>query len=235
MTQWMNWFGELGTSVVDGGAPFGPSKQVASDGSVRDAGAAKLTGYSIIEAASLDDAASRQRDVRCCPAAERSTCTKRCPSAEEVACAMRPVDVTTSVTINAPVDQVATYAADPQNAPNWYANIRAVELLTPELFGVGSRMAFVARFLGRTLRYTYEIVEFDAGTRLVMRTAQGPFPMETTYEWVPAEGEGGTVMTLRNRGEPAGFSKVVAPFMSASVKRANQKDLARLKAIVENA
>ena len=65
-----------------------------------------------------------------------------------------------------------------------------------------------------------------------MRTAQGPFPMETTYIWADTA-DGGTRITLRNRGEPAGFSRVMAPVMATAVRRANAKDLRRLKAILE--
>ena len=54
---------------------------------------------------------------------------------------------------------------------------------TPPPIAVGSRLAFVARFFGRRLAYTYEVVEFIPIVRLVMRTAEGPFPMETTYTW----------------------------------------------------
>ena len=76
------------------------------------------------------------------------------------------------------------------------------------------------------------MVELTPGKRLVMRTAHGPFPMETSYEWEPA-GESGTRMTLRNGGEPAGFSRLVAPFMARQVRRANTKDLANLKRLLE--
>ncbi len=142
-----------------------------------------------------------------------------------------PVDVLTEIVIARPPHVVAAYAGDPSNAPEWYVNIRSVEWKTPPPAVVGSRMAFVAHFLGRRLAYTYEIVELLPGARLVMRTAEGPFPMETTYTWEPA-GDG-TRMTLRNRGEPSGFSKLVAPLMSAAMRRANTKDLARLKALME--
>ena len=143
-----------------------------------------------------------------------------------------PVDVSTEITIDRPVNEVAEYATDPSNVPAWYVNIESVEWLTAPPVQVGSQVKFVARFLGRRLAYTYEFVELVPGDRLVMRTAQGPFPMETTYAWSSA-GEGRTRMMLRNRGEPSGFSKMMTPFMSGAMRRANRKDLARLRSILE--
>ena len=110
-------------------------------------------------------------------------------------------------------------------------NISSVEWRTDPPLRVGSIVGFVARFLGRRLAYDYEFVELVPGERVVMRTAQGPFPMETTYTWSPT-GDA-THMTLRNRGEPAGFSKMAAPLMTPAMRRANRKDLAALKAILE--
>ena len=145
-----------------------------------------------------------------------------------------PVDVSTEVVIDRPVAVVSEYAADPSNAPAWYANIESVAWETEPPPRVGSRVAFVARFLGRRLEYTYELVELVPGERLVMRTAEGPFPMETTYTWAEA-GSGSTRMTLRNRGQPTGFSKLAAPLMAPAVRRANRKDLQALKALLERA
>ena len=142
------------------------------------------------------------------------------------------VDVLTEITIRRPADVVAAYAADPSNAPTWYANIESVEWQTEPPLRAGSRVAFAAYFLGRHLAYTYEITEFVPGERLVMRTARGPFPMQTTYTWQAMDGRS-TRMTLRNRGEPAGFSMLVAPFMAAAIRHANRKDLDNLRLILE--
>jgi hypothetical protein len=139
------------------------------------------------------------------------------------------VDVETVIEIDRPRSVVAAFAADPDNATVWYANLKAVTWSTPPPLGVGTRVAFVAQFLGRRLNYTYEVVAFEPGSRIVMRTQQGPFPMETTYLWADTA-EGGTRMTLRNQGEPTGFSKLAAPLLEGAMRRANTKDLKRLKA-----
>jgi len=142
------------------------------------------------------------------------------------------VDVHTEIEIQRPRSEVAAYAMDPETAPKWYENIEAVEWRTPKPITVGSRMDFVARFLGRRLAYTYEVRELVPNERLVMSTDQGPFPMETTYTWSDTP-SGGTTMTLRNRGRPSGFSRVAGPVMALAMRRANRKDLTRIKQLLE--
>jgi len=144
------------------------------------------------------------------------------------------VDVRTEVVIAVSAQAVANFAADPSNAPVWYKNISSVAWETEPPLRVGSRIAFTAAFLGRQLAYTYQVADFVPAERLVMRTAEGPFPMETTYTWHALD-EGRTRMTLRNRGEPAGFSKLAAPLMAVAMRRANRNDLQNLKAILEEA
>jgi Polyketide cyclase / dehydrase and lipid transport len=142
-----------------------------------------------------------------------------------------PVDVVNSVVINRSVGDVSQYAADPDNAPLWYENIKSVDWKTPQPVQIGSQVDFVAHFLGRRLAYTYEVIEFVPGRRLTMRTPGPPFAMETTYTW--EDEQGATRMTLRNRGTPSGFSAWFAPVMSLMVGRANRKDLALLKRRLE--
>ena len=142
------------------------------------------------------------------------------------------IDVSATIVIERPIAEVAEYAGDPSNAPTWYRRINSATWLTEPPIALGSQIAFSARFLGRQLDYTYEVVEYTPGEQVAMRTAEGPFPMATTYTW-RAIGDRATHMQLRNHGEPTGFSKLFAPLMSRAMQRAMNQDLADLKDLLE--
>lgn len=132
------------------------------------------------------------------------------------------VEVVTAIEINRPCGVVAAYAANPENAPAWYSNIKAVRWESDPVVAVGSKVAFRAQFLGKTLDYIYEFTELDPGRKLVMRTANGPFPMQTSYTWEEAGGDS-TRMTLRNTGSPAGFPAVISLVMAPMMRPAMRK------------
>lgn len=141
------------------------------------------------------------------------------------------VDVVTDIVIARPRSEVAAFAADPDHVPAWNDNVQSVTWKTEPPLAVGTKLAFVALVMGRRVAYTSEVVEHQPGTLLIMRATEGPLPLETTYRW--SSQDDGTAMTLRSRGEPKGISKLAAPVMAAALKRTNQKDLERLKAILE--
>ena len=157
---------------------------------------------------------------------------RRCAKIVDGGHVMSAVDVETKIVIERPRSEVAAYVCDPDNATAWYVNIKAVQWKSPKPAALGSRMEFTAQFLGRKLTYTYEVTDLVPDECFVMRTAEGPFPMETTYTWTDTSA-GHTRMTLRNRGAPSGFSKVTAPVMALAMRRANNKDLMRLKQVLE--
>lgn len=142
------------------------------------------------------------------------------------------VDILTEIQIACPRDKVAEYSSNPDNAPEWYENIKTVAWKSEKPLRVGSKVAFTAHFMGKRLSYTYEVVELILNEKLIMRTAEGPFPMETTYTWEKIN-DNATRMTLRNRGNPTGFNKLFAPLMSTMMRRANNKDLKKIKEILE--
>ncbi|MBV7409274.1 SRPBCC family protein [Maritimibacter sp. DP1N21-5] len=143
----------------------------------------------------------------------------------------RPLSVSVERVIKADRPRLAAFAADMGNAPRWYRNIASVDWKTAPGTSPGARAAFVAQFMGRALAYTYEIREHIPGERLVMSTEDGPFPMETVYEWFD-EGAGRTRMRLTNRGRPEGFKAVLMPVMSLAMRRAMTQDLAQLARVL---
>ena len=65
MEAWGQWFGSMGKAVIDGGNPVGKSSTVKSDGSLAsDGGANPASGYSLIEAPSLEEA---HKKAKGCP------------------------------------------------------------------------------------------------------------------------------------------------------------------------
>jgi len=142
------------------------------------------------------------------------------------------VDVLTEIVIKRPRGDVSAYAADPLNTPSWQTNIKVAELKTPAPTRVGSRVEFRARFLGRSLVYTYDLTEFVPGERLVMETPEGQTKWVTTYTWESVD-ERGTRMTIRNWGEPGALAGIAKPLLVRSMRGATTKSLKRLKEILE--
>lgn len=142
------------------------------------------------------------------------------------------VDISATTVIECPIGEVAGYSGDPSNAPTWYRRIDTADWQTDPPITLGSRIAFRAKFMGRQLDHTYEITEYTPGEQVMMRTTDGPFPIHTTYTW-RAIGDSKTHMRLRQHGEPVGFSKLVAPFMAFTMKRAMTQDLKQLKTLLE--
>ena len=68
MAAWMGWFQGMGDAVVDGGNPVGPSYTVSSDGVADNGGSNPASGYSLINADSVEDALEMAKG---CPILER--------------------------------------------------------------------------------------------------------------------------------------------------------------------
>jgi uncharacterized membrane protein len=147
------------------------------------------------------------------------------------------IDITAEVAIRRPLRDVAAYMIDPAHDPEWIGGVREARMETPPPLAVGSRVARVASFLGRRVEYVNEVVELDPERVLDMRSVRAPFPMRVTYSFEPrGDGDGATTTVVRNRvrGAPGGFFAVFGPLLAPMVKRSVQKDLERLRDLMEH-
>lgn len=150
------------------------------------------------------------------------------------------MDVTVRTVFEAPRSLVAEVSGDPSQAWRWFSTIRSVRWHGEPAVTEGAVVDLVSRFLGRELAYTYRIVDLVPGERLVMRTEEGPFPMETTFTWwdeepldVPgAASRPRTGMSLRNAGRPKGMTTLGSGAVTLGMKRAMHRDLERLRLVL---
>ena len=141
------------------------------------------------------------------------------------------IDVTAEIKIGRARGDVAVYATDASNDPLWIGGVVESGVLSDGPVRQGTRVARVAKFLGKRIEYVNEVIEYDPGVRLVMKSDSGPFPMTASYEF--EEGEGGTLTQIHVRGEAEGFFKLAAPVLARSVKRSITRNLETLKGLLE--
>jgi uncharacterized membrane protein len=144
------------------------------------------------------------------------------------------IDLTARVEVRRPRAEVAAFMTEPANDPAWIGGVREVRLETPPPLRAGSRVARVAAFLGRRVEYVNEVTELDPGRVLDMRSVKAPFPMRVTYSFEDADAGGAaTIVRNRVRGEPGGLFAVFGPLLAPLVRRSVQRDLERLRDLLE--
>ena len=141
------------------------------------------------------------------------------------------IEVTAAIKIGRARGEVAVYATDASNDPLWIGGVVESGVLSDGPVRQGTRVARVAKFLGRRIEYVNEVIEYDPGVRLVMKSVSGPFPMTISYEF--EEAEGGTLTRIHVRGEAEGFFKLAAPVLARFVRRSIMRDLGTLKGLLE--
>ncbi len=140
------------------------------------------------------------------------------------------IDISAEVAIDRSRADVAAFAMDPLNDPAWIGGVVESKALSDRPFGRGTKVARVAKFMGRRMEYTTEAVEYEPGAGVTMQ-ADSPFPMTIRYEFL--ERDGGTLARIRVRGEGSGFYRLAAPLLAMAVRRNVSRDLESLKRLLE--
>ena len=140
----------------------------------------------------------------------------------------RPVLLRESVVIKRPPEEVFSYAADPENMPEWSRMISQVRKDSQGPPKKGDRFTVYMKFFGRRFVSPFEVTAHEPPLCHSERSTGGPFPQEHTRLFEPAAGSG-TRVTEVAQGEPGGFFGLVGPLLEGVGKRQIRADLARLK------
>ena len=98
---------------------------------------------------------------------------------------------------------------DVANEPDWIGGVVQSQMLSDAPLGEGTRVARVAKFLGRRIEYVNEVIEYEEGARLKMKSVAGPFPIRISYEFRDAHDD--TLARIRVQGEARSFFRLASP------------------------
>jgi uncharacterized membrane protein len=141
--------------------------------------------------------------------------------------------VEASITINRPIEEVFAFAADLTNAAKWQTGVIAAEVTSHGPVGVGTKYRYDAEIMGRKLETSGEMTAYDPPRITAWKATSGPFPMSgsTTFESVA----GGTRVVDTVEAEPGGFFKLAGPLLVAQIRGQLEKDVKKLKELLEAA
>ncbi|MEV0218307.1 SRPBCC family protein [Streptomyces sp. NPDC050704] len=140
------------------------------------------------------------------------------------------IDETAERVIPLPPDQVAGYATDWRNDPEWTQGIRTAELTREAAeggFGVGAEVTRTAFFLGKRINYVLRVAAYEPPRLLDMVSVAGPVPMHVTYTFAPHPR--GTLARIRVRGDAGRYYRLAAPLMARKVRSSIGNDLRDLE------
>ncbi len=138
-----------------------------------------------------------------------------------------------SGTIDRPPGRVFEYVSAPKNDPTWVPASRRHEKLSPEPMRAGSITGEDVVFLGRQMRYAWEVTRDDPPTAFALRTISGPLPATIHLLLEPLDG-GTTRLTLAADMNLRGVYKLVGPLVRRVANRQFGTQLCRLKKLLEN-
>lgn len=146
---------------------------------------------------------------------------------------MKTMKTRQSVVIKLPVEEIFTYVSDLENLVDWSGATIAVRKISPGALHVGATLRTTIRFLGRWMEITFEVVEYEPGCYLAIKSLCGVTPCLFCYQFEPT-GDGGTNVSLETVIQLTGGILGLADSVVTNVIRRQIKhDLLTLKDILE--
>lgn len=144
------------------------------------------------------------------------------------------IEVTVDIDVDRPPDEVFAYWSDWTNNPRWQDGMERCTWTSEPPLQMGSTYDQEARFLGRPIVSSFEVVEYEPDRRLRIRTTRSTIPLDITREVAPRP-DGGTTLHATIRGQPTGLLGLLEPLTQRMVARNVRRDYARLERLLSTA
>jgi uncharacterized membrane protein len=141
------------------------------------------------------------------------------------------IRVETRVHIGRPSDEVFDFISDFENNPKWQSGQLEARFTSEGPLRVGSTYDQVAKFLGRRIVSTFQVLEYEPNRRVKASSVSGSFPITFTRTVEPRED--GAEVTAVIEGDASGFFKLAEPLLARMVQRSVDSDYQNLKRIME--
>lgn len=141
------------------------------------------------------------------------------------------IELSSSVLINRPIDEVFTYVAEANNWSNWMSELVEVKNKSADPVGKGTKFSAVASILGRRVETIQEVSKYEPNSKFAVKSSSGPVENEDEFTFEPVAG--GTKITRTAQGEIAGFLKMAEPLVTRMLNRQFETNFANLKDLLE--
>jgi uncharacterized membrane protein len=139
--------------------------------------------------------------------------------------------VETTVQIERPSEEVFAYISNFENNPKWQSGQLEAQFTSEGPLRVGSTYDQVAKFLGRRVVNTFEVLEYEPNRKVKASSTSGSFPITFTRMVKPRDG--GAEVTAIIEGDASGFFKLAEPLLARMVQRSVDSDYRTLKRLME--
>jgi uncharacterized protein YndB with AHSA1/START domain len=135
--------------------------------------------------------------------------------------------------IEAPPSAVFGVLTDWHKNPLWERELRQYTLMTPEPFGVGTRLHWVRQVGGRRISGIQDITECIPPRLLASEVPTGPIRFRTLTRLEPTAGGAHTTVSAELTVIPRGLLRILTPLLARNVRRQATGNLNTLKELIE--
>ena len=142
------------------------------------------------------------------------------------------INIEVRISVSRPPDEVFAFISNFENNPKWQSGMQEAQFTSKGPLGVGSTYVQVAKFLGRRIESTFEVVEYVPNRLVKAASTSGSFPI--TFTRIVDSGMDGAVVSAIVEGDATGFFKLAEPLLARMVRRTVNADYRTLKALLES-